>query len=74
MLTQEQNERLTRVGPGTPMGDLLRRYWYPVATDQQLGENPVRAFACSVRTLPCSGTARVGWGSFNSDAPTGALT
>ena len=41
MLTQEQNERLTRVGPGTPMGDLLRRYWYPVATDQQLGENPV---------------------------------
>src|SRR5919199_1548809 len=26
MLTQEQNERLTRVGPGTPMGALLRRY------------------------------------------------
>ena len=47
MLTQEQNERLTRVGPGTPMGDLLRRYWYPVATDQQLGENPVK----SVRLL-----------------------
>ena len=47
MLTQEQNERLTRVGPGTPMGDLLRRYWYPVATDQQLGENPVQ----SVRLL-----------------------
>ncbi|MCY4447268.1 MAG: Rieske 2Fe-2S domain-containing protein [Chloroflexi bacterium] len=47
MLTQEQNERLTRVGLGTPMGDLLRRYWYPVATDQQLGENPVK----SVRLL-----------------------
>jgi len=27
MLTQEQNERLTRVGPGTPCGNLLRRYW-----------------------------------------------
>ena len=40
MLSQEQNERLTRVGPGTPMGDLLRRYWYPVATDQQLAEDP----------------------------------
>jgi len=26
MLTAEQNERLTRVGPGTPMGNLLRRY------------------------------------------------
>lgn len=47
MLTQEQNERLTRVGAGTPMGNLLRRYWYPVATDQQLGENPVK----SVRLL-----------------------
>ena len=32
MLTAEQNERLTRVGPGTPMGALLRRYWMPVAT------------------------------------------
>ena len=27
MLTGEQNERLTRVGPGTPCGALLRRYW-----------------------------------------------
>jgi 5,5'-dehydrodivanillate O-demethylase len=27
MLTHEQNERLTRVGPGTPCGELLRRYW-----------------------------------------------
>src|SRR2546421_5920004 len=40
MLTAEQNELLTRVGPGTPAGDLLRRYWHPVAagcelTDQQ---------------------------------------
>src|SRR5262249_10459254 len=32
MTTQEQNERLTRVGPGTPMGNLLRRYWQPVGT------------------------------------------
>ena len=31
MLTVEENERLTRVGPGTPMGNLLRRYWHPVA-------------------------------------------
>ncbi len=27
MLTKEQNERLTQVGPGTPGGELLRRYW-----------------------------------------------
>jgi 5,5'-dehydrodivanillate O-demethylase len=31
MLTAEENELLTRVGPGTPAGELLRRYWYPVA-------------------------------------------
>lgn len=30
MLTREENERITRVGPGTPMGELLRRYWHPV--------------------------------------------
>jgi 5,5'-dehydrodivanillate O-demethylase len=31
MLSREDNERLTRVGPGTPMGELLRRYWMPIA-------------------------------------------
>ena len=31
MLTAEQNELLTRVGPGTPCGDMMRRYWHPVA-------------------------------------------
>jgi phthalate 4,5-dioxygenase oxygenase subunit len=29
MLSQEENDTLTRVGPGTPMGDLMRRYWVP---------------------------------------------
>jgi 5,5'-dehydrodivanillate O-demethylase len=31
MLSREQNELFTRVGAGTPMGNLLRRYWMPVA-------------------------------------------
>jgi len=43
MLTQEENELLTRVGPGTPAGELLRRYWHPVAVAQELtAENPTR--------------------------------
>jgi 5,5'-dehydrodivanillate O-demethylase oxygenase subunit len=43
MLTKEQNERLTRVGPGTPAGELLRRYWQPVAAWSELSEeNPTR--------------------------------
>lgn len=36
MLTQEQNERLTRVGPGTPMGELMRRYWHPISASAEL--------------------------------------
>ena len=42
MLTAADNELLTRVGPGTPGGELLRRYWHPIAATQQLDENPVR--------------------------------
>lgn len=34
MLTREENELLTRVGPGTPGGELLRRYWQPVCYTQ----------------------------------------
>lgn len=47
MLTQEQNERLTRVGPGTPMGDYLRRYWHPIAGISEFdtrSTKPVRLF------------------------------
>lgn len=42
MLSTEQNKRLTHVGPGTPCGELMRRYWIPVAPYAQLLENPVR--------------------------------
>ena len=31
MLSEQENIRLTRVGPDTPMGNLLRRYWMPIA-------------------------------------------
>jgi 5,5'-dehydrodivanillate O-demethylase len=36
VLTAVENERLTRVGPGTPMGNLLRRYWQPVAGVEEM--------------------------------------
>jgi phthalate 4,5-dioxygenase len=38
MLSQADNERLTRVGAGTPMGNLLRRYWLPALLAEQLPE------------------------------------
>ena len=36
MMNQEENELLTRVGPGTPAGELLRRYWQPLALSEEL--------------------------------------
>jgi 5,5'-dehydrodivanillate O-demethylase len=42
-LTREENELLCRVGPGTPAGELLRRYWHPVAIKQELSaEQPTK--------------------------------
>jgi 5,5'-dehydrodivanillate O-demethylase len=44
MLSREENEYLTRVGPGTPAGELLRRYWHPVAVAGELTEEqPIKA-------------------------------
>src|SRR5215470_7987991 len=44
MISVEQNELMTRVGPGTPCGKLLRRYWQPVAlTDEMNGPRPLKA-------------------------------
>ena len=36
MLTSEENELLTRTGPGTAMGALLRRYWIPVVQSGEI--------------------------------------
>ena len=38
MLTREENELLTRVGPGTPMGEMMRRYWFPALLSSELPE------------------------------------
>jgi len=40
-MTPEENEMLTRVGPGTPGGEMLRRYWWPVWFEEQLGNKPI---------------------------------
>jgi phenylpropionate dioxygenase-like ring-hydroxylating dioxygenase large terminal subunit len=36
MLPKEENELLCRVGPGTPMGNLLRQYWFPAIPSFEL--------------------------------------
>ncbi len=47
----ELNERITRIGPNTPCGNLMRHYWQPVALvdefnptlDPRMGVRPVKA-------------------------------
>jgi len=43
MLSADKNQQLTRVGPGTPMGEVLRRHWHPIAGIDELERNPVKA-------------------------------
>ena len=62
MLTAEENERFTRVGPGTPMGTLFRNYWQPIAPMQQLVERrvmPVRLYGQDM-VLFRDGQGRIG--------------
>jgi len=45
MLSTEDNDLVTRVGPGTPLGALMRRYWIPVVVASEIAERdgpPIR--------------------------------
>src|SRR4051812_50182161 len=43
MLSAEQNDLITRTGPGTPAGKLMRCYWQPAAlVDELAGNRPVK--------------------------------
>lgn len=42
MLSEAKNRLLTQVGPGTPMGDYLRRYWFPIAATAEFDEKDVK--------------------------------
>jgi phthalate 4,5-dioxygenase len=53
-ISEQQNETLTRTGPGTPMGDLFRSYWIPALLAQELPEPdcpPVRVQLLSERLI-----------------------
>jgi phenylpropionate dioxygenase-like ring-hydroxylating dioxygenase large terminal subunit len=43
MMSQEQNDLITRTGPNTPAGKLMRMYWQPVAlADELQGTRPIK--------------------------------
>jgi hypothetical protein len=53
-MTAEQNALLTQTGPGTPMGDVFRRYWLPVLLANELPEPdgaPLRVTLLSERLI-----------------------
>src|SRR3974390_727063 len=42
MLSAEKNRLLTQVGPGPPMGELLRRYWMPIGGASELDRKAIK--------------------------------
>ena len=49
-LTAQENADLTRVGPGTPCGTMMRRYWHPVGFTAELKGKPVRRMSARRRS------------------------
>lgn len=64
MLSVEDNERISRVGPGTPMGQLMRQYWIPAMLSSELpgpDGDPVRVMLLGERLVAFRDTdGRVG--------------
>ena len=64
MLPAEDNELLTRIGPGTPMGNLMRQYWTPALLSSELPRpecDPVRVLLLGEKLIAFRGTdGRVG--------------
>ena len=66
MLSAEKNELLIRVGPGTPMGNLLRRYWMPIGGASELDLKAIER-ALGPMTLRTMGTIEQMAGKHFSD-------
>ncbi len=74
-MNAEQNERLTRITPGTPCGQLLRQYWQPAALvdefnpalDPRTAERPVKAVKLLGQDLVLFKDALGGWGLLDRD-------
>jgi phenylpropionate dioxygenase-like ring-hydroxylating dioxygenase large terminal subunit len=73
----EQNELLTRIGPGTPCGSLLRQYWQPVALldefdpllEPRMAERPMKAVRLMGQDLVLFKDDQNRWGLIDRDCP-----
>jgi phthalate 4,5-dioxygenase len=76
-MRSEQAELITRIGPGTPCGAVLRRYWQPVALvdefdprlDPPMGRRPVKAVRVLGQDLVLFHDGRGDWGLLDRDCP-----
>lgn len=68
-MQQDINDRLTRVGPGTPMGNLLRRYWQPVGVAIELEQEPVQKVRLFGENLTLFRKAGGGYGLIGERCP-----
>ena len=73
----EQNELITRIGPGTPCGALMRCYWQPVALldefdpalDPRMAQRPVKRVRVLGQDLVLFRDSRGRWGLLDRDCP-----
>lgn len=73
----EQNELLTRIGPDTPCGTLLRQYWQPVALldefdpllESRMAKRPMKAVRLMGQDLVLFKDDQDRWGLIDRDCP-----
>lgn len=76
-MNAEQNRLITRIGPGTPCGDLLRSYWQPVALvdefnpalDSRMAGRPIKAVRVLGQDCVLFKDAGGAWGLLDRDCP-----
>jgi phthalate 4,5-dioxygenase oxygenase subunit len=76
-MKSEQNDLITRIGPGTACGAVMRQYWQPVALadefnpalDPRMAERPVKAVRILGQDLVLFKDARGQWGLLDRDCP-----
>jgi len=76
-MTAEQNELITRIGPGTACGAVLRRYWQPVALvdefdprlDPRMAQRPLKALRVLGQDLVLFRDASGRWGLLDRNCP-----
>ena len=76
-MNREQNELITRVGPGTPCGALMRHYWQPAALVDEfnpavvpsMAQRPVKAVRLLGQDLVLFRDGAGRWGLLDRDCP-----